>query len=47
MNNFYNFDSIYLFKKINLRPKCSCINPKSNKEWTSGETLFGELKGGV
>ncbi|KRW99944.1 Nucleic acid-binding, OB-fold [Pseudocohnilembus persalinus] len=30
-----------------LRPRCSCVNPKSKKEWVSGETLFGQLKGGV
>lgn len=30
-----------------LKPKASCINPKSKKEWVTGESLFGDLKGGV
>ena len=30
-----------------LRGRLSCVNPKSKKEWTTGESLFGELVGGV
>lgn len=30
-----------------LRGKLSCVNPKSKKEWVTGEALFGELKEGV
>jgi len=27
-----------------MKPKLSCINPKSKKEWLSGEAFFGELR---
>eukprot|EP00188_Purpureofilum_apyrenoidigerum_P000155 Plantae.Rhodophyta-Purpureofilum_apyrenoidigerum.ctg10607.p1 GENE.Plantae.Rhodophyta-Purpureofilum_apyrenoidigerum.ctg10607~~Plantae.Rhodophyta-Purpureofilum_apyrenoidigerum.ctg10607.p1 ORF type:complete len:253 (-),score=19.45 Plantae.Rhodophyta-Purpureofilum_apyrenoidigerum.ctg10607:402-1160(-) len=29
-----------------LEPELSCIQPGSNKSWVSGESLFGELRGG-
>mmetsp|Transcript_3357 Transcript_3357/g.10220 ORF Transcript_3357/g.10220 Transcript_3357/m.10220 type:complete len:253 (+) Transcript_3357:29-787(+) len=29
-----------------LEPELSCVQPGSNKSWVSGESLFGELKGG-
>ncbi|KAM3129023.1 Exosome component 3 [Paramecium bursaria] len=42
----------YLYSRVvdthfYLRGKLSCINPKSKKEWTTGESLFRELNGGL
>lgn len=30
----------------NMEAEVSCVEPGSSKSWTSGETLYGELKGG-
>ena len=29
-----------------MRTKISCISSKKHKEWTTGQSFFGELKGG-
>lgn len=50
---YYKYIILRILKHINLfiffiklRPKLTCINPNSKKEWTSGEAFFGELKDG-